>query len=414
MAGFPDIATLFLFGALGGLSVAVILAITWLADRSQHYILLWAGSYLLYGLAGLLLGLRGRIPDELSVVVAWPVYFLALASTWLSFRDFARRRQSSDTFYLWLGTVIWFLFALTGPLFDDTNNRIVVQTVIVTAYSCAAAYEIWCLFRTEPLPSAPIFFVLYGIHALIQFGRCVGTIVSPPPLPETTALISTPIVGAIVAESVLVILLTGMAQMTLMGQRKERSYRIAAQTDAMTGISNRRFFLEQAVPGVTRCHDGALIVLDLDHFKAINDTYGHAAGDVVLMAVTSTINRFIAPPSIFGRIGGEEFAIFLPNLDGPAAVAFAERLRHAVEALRINFREHLLRITVSCGVAGVAEAERHYDRLHRNADAALYDAKAAGRNRVVAHVDTGRLWRELRDGGSQRQETAAAAGATAP
>lgn len=407
MAGFPDIATLFLFGALGGLSVAVILTVSWFGDRSQRYIILWAGSYLLYGLAGLLLALRGRIPDVLSVVAAWPVYYLALASTWLSFRAFANRRQSNDIFYMLLGTIVWLLFALTGPLFDDMNNRVIVQTAIVTAYSFAAAYEIWCLFRTEPLPSAPILIVLYGFHSLVQAARCVATIVAPPPLPESTALVSSPLMGAIVAESVLVILLSGMAQMTLMGQRKERAYRIAAQTDEMTGISNRRFFLEQAVPGVTRSREGALIVLDLDHFKAINDTYGHAAGDVVLMAVTSTISRFITPPSIFGRIGGEEFAIFMPNLDGPAAVAFAERLRHAVDALRINFREHLLRITVSCGVAGVAEAERHYDRLHRNADAALYDAKAAGRNRVVAHVDTGRLWRELRDGGAHRTESAA-------
>lgn len=408
MASFPDIATLFLFGALGGLSVAVILTVSWFGDRSQRYIILWAGSYLLYGLAGLLLALRGRIPDVLSVVAAWPVYYLALASTWLSFRAFANRRQSNDIFYMLLGTIVWLLFALTGPLFDNMNNRVIVQTAIVTAYSFAAAYEIWCLFRSEPLPSAPILIVLYGFHSLVQAARCVGTIVAPPPLPESTALVSSPLMGAIVAESVLVILLSGMAQMTLMGQRKERAYRIAAQTDEMTGISNRRFFLEQAVPGVTRSREGALIVLDLDHFKAINDTYGHAAGDVVLMAVTSTISRFITPPSIFGRIGGEEFAIFMPNLDGPAAVAFAERLRHAVDALRINFREHLLRITVSCGVAGVAEAERHYDRLHRNADAALYDAKAAGRNRVVAHVDTGRLWRELRDGGAQRTDSAAA------
>lgn len=410
MAGFPDIATLFLLGSLGGFSVAVILAVTWLGDREQRYIILWAASYALYGLTGLLFALRGTIPDSISIGIAWSFYVTAIALIWLSFRSFANRRQPSDMAYLWLGTVVWLVFSLTGPLFDDVSNRIVVQTIIVTAYSFAVAYEVWRLFRVEPLPSAPIFIVLYGIHGLVQLARGIATLFVQPEPQETAALSSSPLLCIVVIETVLIILLTGMSQMILIGQRKERSYRIAAQTDEMTGICSRRYFLEQAVPRVTHsCGDGALIVLDLDHFKTVNDTYGHAAGDAVLMAVTTTINRFITPPSIFGRIGGEEFAILLPDLDAPSAVALAERLRNAVAALRIHFRNQLLRITVSCGVASVSEAEHHYDRLHRNADVALYEAKTAGRNRVVAHADTERLWRDVLSADVPRTGSAGAA-----
>lgn len=397
MVVFPDIATLLLLGSLGAFSVAFIMAIIWLADRSQRHVVFWVFSYFLYGVASLLLALRGIIPDSLSVVAAWPVYFLALASTWYSFRRFADRGQPYDGLIVWLGAAIWFAFTMTGPLFDDMNNRVILQSLVVAAYSIGTAYEIWALFRSEPLPSAPVFMFLYATHGFVQFIRGLAVIANPPPVPSTTDLIHSPLMVAVAIESVLVILLTGMAQMTMMGQRKERSYRIAAQTDEMTGICNRRFFLEQAVPAVTASRgEGALIVLDLDHFKTINDTYGHAAGDIVLLAVTSTISRYIASPNIFGRVGGEEFAVYLPEADGPAAIAFAERLRHSVGGMRINYRDCLLKITVSCGVATVYDAECHYDRLHRNADTALYDAKEAGRNRVVAHVDTGQLWRDLK------------------
>jgi len=396
VASFPDIATLFLIGSLGGFSVAFIMAIFWLGDRTQRHVMLWAASYFLYGVAALLLALRGRISDELSIVAAWPIYFLALASTWFSFREFADRRQPYDVIVLWLGIVVWFAFALGWPDFDNMNHRVVLQSAVVAAYSIAAAYELWQLYRIEPLPSAPIFIAVYALHSGIQLCRGLATLLYPPPVPATTTLGPSAVMAIVVTESVLIILLTGMAQLTLMAQRKERSYRIAAQTDEMTGICNRRFFLEQAVPAVANSNgNGALIVLDLDHFKTINDSYGHAAGDVVLLAVTSSISRYIAPPNIFGRIGGEEFAILMPDSDGPEAVAMAERLRRTVGSLRINFRNQFLTITVSCGVASVAEAGGHFDRLHRNADAALYDAKDAGRNRVVAHVDTGRLWRDV-------------------
>lgn len=396
MASFPDVATLFLIGSLGGFSVAFVMAVVWLGDRTQRHALFWSASYFLFGLSTLLMALRGHVPDVLSITIAWPVYFLAIGATWLSFREFGYRRMPYDRIIILLGSIAWLLFSFDTDRFGDMNTRVVVLSVICAVYALAAAYEMVQIYRTEPLPALPVFMVMYAGHGVIQSLRAIATMLAPMSDSQLTTLPTSPLTLFVVIETVLVFLLTGMAQLALTGQRRERAFRIAAETDEMTGICNRRHFLEQAVPSVAHSEgNGALLLLDLDHFKVVNDTYGHTAGDVVLSTVTETINRMIAPPDLFARIGGEEFAIYLPNADGPAGVELGERLRAAVSELFIPYRGDVLRITVSCGVAAVADAGAYYDRLHRNADTALYEAKAAGRDRVVAHVAIDRLWGEV-------------------
>lgn len=167
-----------------------------------------------------------------------------------------------------------------------------------------------------------------------------------------------------------------------------RELDLAANQDALTGVLSRRAFLLRSeailtgTPAASR--PVALLMLDVDRFKRINDDHGHAAGDEALVALAGHIATLLQPGDLFGRLGGEEFAILLPDLSQPAALALAERVRDGSARLRIPVDKHApLALTVSIGLASGA-AGGSLQHLLQEADAALYRAKQAGRDRVVS------------------------------
>lgn len=164
-----------------------------------------------------------------------------------------------------------------------------------------------------------------------------------------------------------------------------------ARTDELTGLTSRRRFLEQAETETARSirynHPLSLLMLDADHFKRINDQHGHAAGDLVLRSLANVIHDSLRGSDLAGRIGGEEFAILLPETDRPMALEVAERLRNAVEASQVMVgMEAPLGVTVSIGVASLRSIEGGLGLLLSQADMALYRAKNSGRNRVCSAV----------------------------
>jgi diguanylate cyclase (GGDEF)-like protein len=161
-----------------------------------------------------------------------------------------------------------------------------------------------------------------------------------------------------------------------------------ASTDELTGLANRRWFLEMATRELERCRRFrqafSVLMVDVDHFKLINDTHGHAVGDAVLVAVARALESSLRSVDLLGRVGGEEFAAGLPQTLGDDALATAERLRANVEAISITLESGAtLRLTTSVGVTVVQAGDATLDVLMARADEALYTAKRAGRNRVV-------------------------------
>ena len=165
----------------------------------------------------------------------------------------------------------------------------------------------------------------------------------------------------------------------------------AAKQDPLTGLLNRRAFQDNlqsflAVQGAAVPFSIAFV--DVDRFKEINDRFGHAAGDAVLMAIAEVLRAVVRRNhDIVARVGGEEFAIMLPHTDMQHALAMSERLRTAVGAADIEFVPELEGVTVSIGVASSTSGLRSADDIIRAADAAMYTAKREGRDRVVAWVD---------------------------
>lgn len=159
-----------------------------------------------------------------------------------------------------------------------------------------------------------------------------------------------------------------------------------ATRDFLTGLPNRRCFLERAEQQLPALQDGgtpvAMAILDVDHFKHINDSWGHETGDHALRALATALSAHARPQDLIARFGGEEFCLLVPGLDADALAAYFERLRASVEDLRVPVRGGDLRMTVSIGVCAASTS----DDLHRllaEADRRLYLAKAGGRNRVV-------------------------------
>jgi diguanylate cyclase (GGDEF)-like protein/PAS domain S-box-containing protein len=181
-------------------------------------------------------------------------------------------------------------------------------------------------------------------------------------------------------------------------QRKQTEQRLEllAHTDPLTGVCNRRRFLvladDELSSAARHGHPVALMMMDLDYFKAINDQFGHAGGDTVLCAFVEAARSEMRQGDVLARVGGEEFAALLSHTDHDGALGLSHRLLRRVEALQVPLDGQAVRITVSIGVALFAAAPQGpmtVDALMAAADHALYRAKAGGRNRVVVAGDTG-------------------------
>lgn len=160
-----------------------------------------------------------------------------------------------------------------------------------------------------------------------------------------------------------------------------------ANTDVLTFLPNRRKIISSLQEEVIRSNRYgaplAISILDLDHFKKVNDTYGHTAGDEVLRGVAARLREQIRHPDTLGRYGGEEFLIVLPNSEVQAAAEQASRLCQRIRNLRIDSKEHVLSVTISIGIAQLRIGQENWEGFLHRADEALYEAKENGRDRWV-------------------------------
>jgi diguanylate cyclase (GGDEF)-like protein len=187
-----------------------------------------------------------------------------------------------------------------------------------------------------------------------------------------------------------IVVTIGLADLSLRARRERDVAHHLADHDALTGLLNRRALvarLHEAVSQARPQHQPlALIFLDMDHFKSVNDRYGHQTGDACLRAVAAAIADELRPTDSLGRYGGEEFVALLPATTHEQAMAVGERIRRSIESLHVHARGNSLQTTISMGVASLTGPADTADDLIARADAALYRAKTLGRNCVVAHT----------------------------
>ncbi|MEO3388881.1 sensor domain-containing diguanylate cyclase [Mesorhizobium sp. CAU 1741] len=179
-------------------------------------------------------------------------------------------------------------------------------------------------------------------------------------------------------------ILTDLADMAM----GEIELRQQAGTDVLTGLLSRREFKERAshaiMLGLRHKYPVSCAVIDVDHFKLVNDTHGHAVGDEVLREIAGVCQRELRATDVLGRLGGEEFAAILPHTSLADAVEAAEKLRKAVKLIRVESENVIIKVTASIGLAGMDSVAEDLDMLLARADKALYEAKDQGRDRCVS------------------------------
>jgi diguanylate cyclase (GGDEF)-like protein len=280
----------------------------------------------------------------------------------------------------WMMLGVWPLFAASSA------NRVILASLIVSAYTFLTAAELWRERRKALIHRWPVLFVpaLHGAVFLL-----------PIPLagmmPESGAVtLAAGWLAVFVLETLLYAVGTAFIVLVLTKERTLRMHKTAALTDPLTGLYNRRGLIDAAreLGLARRAKPVTVLAFDLDHFKSVNDRFGHAVGDDVIKVFAWVANSSVRTTDFVARLGGEEFAvIFSGTLE--EGILVAERVRVAFENAGRKVSGHYIGATVSVGVAA-HPSPTNIDALLARADEALYAAKAAGRNRVEAelpHVD---------------------------
>lgn len=197
--------------------------------------------------------------------------------------------------------------------------------------------------------------------------------------------------GVCVLAAIASVVLTSFGFLLMHKERAENEMHRLATMDPLTGVFNRRTFIELAERELARCRRSAsplrLLMLDLDHFKRINDTRGHLVGDDVIREFANTVGGCLRREDLLVRYGGEEFCVLLPGADASTALTLADRIRATVDKTMLQTRSGPVHVTTSIGVCGDDAGEiENLESLISGADNALYLAKAAGRNQVVSSL----------------------------
>ncbi|HEY0223882.1 MAG TPA: GGDEF domain-containing protein [Pseudolabrys sp.] len=370
-----DIPTLMVMGSFVASFCGAILLGAWWVNRSMHALALWGIASLLMaaGILALVLGPALHAPSVF--IVADILLALAHGLIWKAARGIDAKPAPIGIAAL--GTAVLILVGLI-----PAAGAVVVPLAfaIDAIYLSAAGISLW-LGRGEPLPARWPVIVFIFIHAVFMV---MGVHSISGELDRVPTLIS--LFGAIHFESIVFSVGTTVFLLVLIKERSEAASRLAASLDALTGIANRAAFMEAAGRVVERCRYAAtpvaVVMFDLDRFKSINDTFGHAVGDAVIRKFSEVCAAALRPTDVFGRIGGEEFAAVLPRSSADVAFARADRIRAAFAEQCRMIDSRLVKATVSCGVSASAHGGLPLSELLEFSDQALYRAKASGRNRV--------------------------------
>ncbi len=379
-----DVSTLFMVTMNVEIILGLLLFFAWAQNFSKPALAWWGSAHLLRATSIMLLGLYGTVPDSLSIDFANAVLFGSFALTWCGARVFDRR--SPEPALALIGVAVW-LLACRLPMFATmVELRALIGAGIVTAYTWAAAYEFW-RGRDEALVSRwPAIFMLFAHGALFLLRTPLGALAHVAPgsnLAMSGWLELLSLEGLLFTISIAFILLA-MAK-----ERTEYRHRTAARTDPLTGVANRRGFLEQTASSLNAAagtQPTAVLLFDLDRFKTINDRYGHAVGDRTLKIFADIAKAHVGTAGTVGRWGGDEFVAVLPNTTREIAATVAERIQVALEHAAADIDGRLVGATVSTGLAFSSNGAFELPAMLLKADQALYRAKADGRNRLAISV----------------------------
>ncbi len=374
-----DVPTLsFVAVAIAGF-LGLFLIFSWLQQRDVGSLAWWGSAYLIGGASIALWGAPApmfKLPPELPEALM----FVACGMIWNGVRLFhGRRLLPLATF---AGAILWLILCQASALSEGSNARVVLGVLLVAGYTFFIAIEL-ARERRKSLNSRTAAIVVPCLHAAIF----LMPLAMRAFLPEVLAAAWLTVFAL---ETMIYAIGAAFIVLLMVKDHNVHIYRHAASTDHLTGLFNRRAFMEGAL---SLCaHQGkrgepvTLMMFDLDQFKSINDRFGHAVGDDVLGVFAQAARTSLRASDIVGRLGGEEFAVVVPE-PMELAMRIAERLRAGFEAAGRTVCAHAIGATVSIGVATTYHVVTNIDALVARADAALYRAKHDGRNCIRCAED---------------------------
>lgn len=373
-----DLRSVILMSGLLGVMLSVVMLFLRLSyPRTIRGMGYWAGAGLLAFGSTFLFGGRGLLPDLLTVVGANVSLLAGVTMLHLGLQRFFGVALS---WRLWAGVLAllapalaWFTLAM-----PDFNARVMLVTVVWAALQLSMAWLVWR--RGPEVFSTRYTVVVLLLHAGVIVLRFLTALL---PLPDEGLLEPTRVQTLYIASNAMMLLALYLGLILMVSDRLRETLEHSASHDALTNALNRRSLIEACERELERCrrhgHRMALLMLDVDHFKAINDTYGHLTGDRVLVSFVIRVRDQLRRLDQLGRFGGEEFLVLLPETSPESALLVAERIRTAVA----RTADGLPALTVSIGVTGSRTDETDIDELLARADRALYMAKTGGRNRIA-------------------------------
>jgi diguanylate cyclase (GGDEF)-like protein len=382
-----DVNTLFLVTIYVEAILGLLLLFAWVQNTSIHAVAWWGFADLLRALSVMLFGMYGSVSDLVSIDLANTLLFTAFALTWTGARVFDHRRPLP--ILLFGGAALWLVLCRVPSVAGSWDVRVLLSSGIITTYTWATAWEFW-RGRSEPLVSRwPAIFMLFAHGALYLLRTPFGAML---PWSTSNAVFESAWMTVLSFEALLFTISIAFILLAMAKERTEHRHKTAALVDPLTGISNRRAFLQdgeaQLKRQATDPRPTAVMLLDLDNFKSINDRFGHAIGDRVLQLFAHIAGNCMRRMDLFGRLGGEEFAALLPDTTREKALAVAEEIRAAFARATQEVEGRPVVATVSIGIVISYDAVLDISALLAQADHALYRAKDNGRNRVeIASIE---------------------------
>lgn len=387
---FLDLVTIGVVLLIVTFVLSLVMIFIWRTNKTYVGFKHWTFANIMLSAGFLFLSLRGVVPDFYSVLLG---NLLCLGSVLLSFegsRKFLgldeRRRFSLTILILQTLSLVYFIYVN-----DSLNGRIVTSSAFLAMVSGYAAVsflrnnsQITSVHKFAAVVNALFSLIVVTRLSYTYFFAHIEQFYTPDWAQSLFHLAF--LVFAIVWTFVYMILNNERLRDDL--QTAQRELEKIAATDFLTGINNNRHFYEIGENEIQRAkrflYPVSVIMFDLDLFKQVNDTYGHATGDIVLVKVIETCRKKLRAIDVFGRLGGEEFAILLPHTDLEGGKTAAEHLRAAIEQTEIEIApQKTVKITASFGITQLKTSDMKIQIVLNRADTALYEAKRAGRNRSV-------------------------------
>jgi len=377
-----DVRTLIVLTSLCALMMgAGVFLVAERSSPSVRPLRLWGAGCLIYGFSWALIALRGVIPEFISIVAANTLMAWGITLDWHSIHEFADHKFWRGWYGL-VALVAAFVafFVYVVPSYDA---RVVGLSLGGAGMCFLCGARMWRFRSGLSSRAQRMTSLVFAACGLFSLERAVNTLLHLGR--ETSLLTLGATSSAFFCANLLCVVLLTFGIVLVSHERANAELQRLATVDALTDTWNRATVEKLASAALEKAHRSkmpvSLVLGDIDHFKKINDTLGHAGGDLALRAVARTLEGALRAGDHLGRFGGEEFLIVAPGTNGDDALALAKRLCEAVAASNINGLEG---VTISFGVATSRGDERlNLSRdLFHEADAALYAAKAAGRNRA--------------------------------